>query len=356
MPTTDTVETDKTNNADTTEPGKTNKTAEGKAIAARNATTHGLFARDVVLPHLGEDPAGYQTLADELIKQLAPQNLVEHHYVEKIAAASWRLRRLQRWQAQLYEDDTLDEGERLDRLDKTLRHETALHRQIDTAVKLLAKDVPQLYARRVRARVLEDAMLSERECQECPEDDAAISMEVRNRLGRIRKATDLALPRLVAAPLDNAPTENCDNTENCQNELGASQPVPASALLLSPNWRPGSDPYTSVYDPFPLGEEARDKREGAGSAPSYSGSPELGRGGLCSDNAHENCQNEPCASDPDAIVEVDPRTHAAFLGMNEVRRVHPHAALLRREEHRVIHAAARAQSYRSTRDAGESYF
>ena len=117
-------------------------TEPGKAIAARNATTHGLFARDVVLPHLGEDPAGYQSLADELAKQLAPQNLLEHHYVEKIAAASWRLRKLQRWQAQLYEDDTLTEDELLNRLDKTLRHETALHRQIDTAVKLLAKDVP----------------------------------------------------------------------------------------------------------------------------------------------------------------------------------------------------------------------
>ena len=292
-------------------------TDTGKAIAARNATTHGLFTRDVVLPHLGEDPAGYQTLADELAKQLAPQNLVEHHYVEKIAAASWRLRRLQRWQAQLYEDDTLTEDERLDRLDKTLRHETALHRQIDTAVKLLAKDVPQLYARRVRARVLEDAMLSERECLECPEDDAAISMEVRNRLGRIRKATDLALPRLVAAPLDtipqdNAPTENC---ENCENEL---------------------TPAPTTLDPLLAGEGARHEREGS-----------------LNWEGDEFCQNELT----EAIVEVDPRTHAAFLGMNEVRRVHPHAAaLLRREEHRVIHAAARAQSYQNARDAEEPYF
>ena len=294
----------------TTDTGKTNKSAEGKAIAARNATTHGLFARDVVLPHLGEDPAGYQTLADELAKQLAPQNLVEHHYVEKIAAASWRLRRLQRWQAQLYEDDTLTEDERLDRLDKTLRHETALHRQIDTAVKLLAKDVPQLYARRVRARVLEDAMLSERECQECPEDDAAISMEVRNRLGRIRKATDCALPRLAAAPLDTLPAEN---NGICQNE-----PAPASV--------------PSAPHPLLVGEGARNEREGS-----------------------EICQNEPFSDE--AVIEVDPRTHAAFLGMNEVRRIHPHAALLRREEHRVIHAAApRPVQHRSARDAEEPYF
>ncbi len=262
-------------------------TENGKAIAARNATTHGLFARDVVLPHLGEDPAGYQTLADELAKQLAPQNLLEHHYVEKIAAASWRLRRLQRWQAQLYEDDTLTEGDRLDRLDKTLRHETALHRQIDTAVKLLAKDVPQLYARRVRARVLEDAMLSERECQECPEDDAAISMEVRNRLGRIRKATDIALPRLVTAPLDTvpqeAPPDADDNApENCQNE-----PALASPVLPPQNWGPGGDPSGSE-NPLLAGEGARHEREGF-----YSGSPELGRGASPRRNTTKSARTNP---------------------------------------------------------------
>ena len=43
--------------------------------------------------------------------------------------------------------------------------------------------------------------------------------------------------------------------------------------------------------------------------------------------------------------------------MNEVRRVHPHAAaLLRREDHRVTHAAAHAQSYRNARDAEDLYF
>jgi len=308
MPTTENIETAETNSSN-----KTNKTAEGKAIAARNATTHGLFARDVVLPHLGEDPAGYQTLADELAKQLAPQNLLEHHYVEKIAAASWRLRRLQRWQAQLYEDDTLAEDELLNRLDKTLRHETALHRQIDTAVKLLARDVPNLYARRVRARVLEDAMLSERECAECLEDDAAISMEVCNRLGRIRKATDLALPRLAAAPLDTLPS---NNTEICQNELQA-EPAPAPPAL-APN-----PPLT--------GEGARHEREGSG----------------C-----EICQNEP-TDEPAPVIEVDPRTHPAFLGMNEVPRPLPYAALHRREDHRVIHAAARAQSHLFARQRDE---
>ena len=118
------------------------KTAEGKRIAARNATTHGLFARDVVLPHLGESAEGYEALLAEFTNQLHPTNLLEQHYTEKIAAASWRLRRLHRWQAQLFEDPSLSEDEVLSRLDRVLRHETTLHRQIDTAVRMLARELP----------------------------------------------------------------------------------------------------------------------------------------------------------------------------------------------------------------------
>ena len=190
-------------------------TPHGKAVASRNATTHGLFARDIVLPSLGEDPEGYRRIEAEWIAQLSPANLLERHYVEKIAAASWRLRRLHRWQAQLFEDDTLTEDARLDRLDKVLRHETALHRQIDTAVKMLVKDVPQLYARRVRDGVMLDLLVSERECRESAREETEVDLETRGRLRRIRKATEAALGVLSQAPLD---TEPVGDAENCQNE------------------------------------------------------------------------------------------------------------------------------------------
>ena len=91
--------------------------------------------------------------------------------------------------------------------------------------------MPNLYARRVRARVLEDAMLSERECADCLEDEAAISMEVRNRLGRIRKATDIALPRLVSAPLDIAQLEDFEIA--ITNPLAMNPPPPLPLLLLT---------------------------------------------------------------------------------------------------------------------------
>jgi hypothetical protein len=188
----------------------------GKAIASRNATTHGLFARDVVLPSLGEDPEGYHQMQDEWTQQLSPRNLLERHYVEKIAAASWRLRRLHRWQAQLFEDDTLTENERIDRLDKVIRHETALQRQIDTAVKMLHKDAPQLYTRRLRDQVLEDMHICERECRDEPETDTMISLETSNRLYQLRKANTQATNELSEAPLD---TVLPDFDDNCENEL-----------------------------------------------------------------------------------------------------------------------------------------
>ena len=164
------------------------RTAEGKAVSARNATSHGLFSRDVVLPSLGEDPEGYRQMEAEWMAQLQPRNLLERHYVEKIAAASWRLRRLHRWQAQLFEDPALTEDERLNKLDKVLRHETNLHRQIDTSVKMLNKDVPQLYKGRARDRALLDTMQTELDCREDRENALEVEFEARERLKAMEEA------------------------------------------------------------------------------------------------------------------------------------------------------------------------
>ena len=249
------------------------RTPSGKAVSARNATTHGRFARDVVLPALGEDPQGYRLLEDAWLAQLPPRTLLEQHYVEKIAAASWRLRRLHRWQAQLFEDDTLTEEARLDRLDKALRHETHLHRQIDTAVKMLGKDAPALYARRVRDEVLEEAQTSERECRDSAREETDIDLETRGRLRRIRKATEAAVAALADAPLDTqaamapvaprasapslsatpwrsapvVPPADTGPAKNCRNE-----PLFSLAPVLTPGWAaPLLKPSALRTHPFP---------------------------------------------------------------------------------------------------------
>jgi hypothetical protein len=232
-------------------------TDTGKAIASRNATTHGLFARDVVLPSLGEDPEAYRQLAAEWTSQLGPRNLLEQHYVEKIAAASWRLRRLHRWQAQLFEDDSLTEDQRLDRLDKAMRHETALQRQIDTAVKMLHKDAPQLYRQRLREQVQEELLISERECRDEPEVDSMVEQKVMDKLIDLRKTTAQAAATLTDAPLDTETNEICENElsrneiceskiceeEICENELlGIGTQVSPEYSLAPRTWGGGIAP------------------------------------------------------------------------------------------------------------------
>lgn len=127
-------------------------TPEGKASSSRNATTHGLFARETVLPYLGEDPDAFQNLQNELIALFAPTNSLEQQCVETIAAATWRLRRFRQWLTALYQDlpapNTSEGEERLARLERTQRHERALQRQIDAALRTLGRTLPELVAER----------------------------------------------------------------------------------------------------------------------------------------------------------------------------------------------------------------
>ncbi len=239
------------------------RTAGGKAVSARNATTHGLFARDIVLPALGEDPEGYRQIEAEFTAQIAPRNLLERHYVEKIAAASWRLRRLHRWQAQLFEDETLTEDERLDKLDKVLRHENQLHRQIDTAVKMLNKDVPQLAQSRARDQALRTTMQTELDCRENRENELEVTFTAREWLKQMTPAPPLDDCRLDAAPLTDMGESLA--VENCQNEL----PLP---FLL----REGSPLAAGV------GREGSAPTPGSGPTPSSPTPPELGAGGRSS--------------------------------------------------------------------------
>ena len=73
-------------------------TQEGKAVVARNAVKHGIFAKDLVI-NAGdgqEDALEYLELLTELKRDLAPVGRMEMMLVEKIVVNYWRLRRLVR--------------------------------------------------------------------------------------------------------------------------------------------------------------------------------------------------------------------------------------------------------------------
>lgn len=69
------------------------RTVAGKRRSSRNATSHGIYCRDLVLP--GESNEEFQAYRDSLLMRLNPQDVLELMIVDRIVAASWKLRRLQ---------------------------------------------------------------------------------------------------------------------------------------------------------------------------------------------------------------------------------------------------------------------
>ncbi|MEN6577309.1 MAG: hypothetical protein ABFD90_13275 [Phycisphaerales bacterium] len=83
------------------------RTPEGKERASRNALTHGLLAREVVIA--GEDPEEFELYRERMLEELAPAGAVEAMLAERIVGLFWRLRRAQRLQNAAFA--ALDEGE-----------------------------------------------------------------------------------------------------------------------------------------------------------------------------------------------------------------------------------------------------
>src|SRR5438045_2348330 len=69
------------------------RTVEGKRRSSRNATSHGIYCRDLVLP--GESHEEFRAFRDAYLLRLNPQDVLELLIVDRIVAASWKLRRLQ---------------------------------------------------------------------------------------------------------------------------------------------------------------------------------------------------------------------------------------------------------------------
>jgi len=75
------------------------QTVEGKMRSSRNATTHGMFCRHLVLA--GESSAEFHLIREGMIASLSPQSLAELLMVDRIVSATWKLRRLQEAEADL---------------------------------------------------------------------------------------------------------------------------------------------------------------------------------------------------------------------------------------------------------------
>ena len=68
------------------------RTPGGKQVSSRNATSHGIFCQDVLLP--GENEELFHAIRHGILISLSPQDTLELMLVDRIVAARWRLRRL----------------------------------------------------------------------------------------------------------------------------------------------------------------------------------------------------------------------------------------------------------------------
>ena len=83
------------------------RTVEGKSASRQNALKHGVDAASLIIP--GEDPALYDQLAAEYVRDLCPSGPLEHFQVDTLVRTDWQRRRLQRIEAKLYRQ-LLEEG------------------------------------------------------------------------------------------------------------------------------------------------------------------------------------------------------------------------------------------------------
>ncbi len=77
------------------------QTLEGKAISSKNARTHGLTSKDlVILPNEQDDFLDFQI---ELTGQIKPNGQLERSAFDNLLHAAWNMRRIRRLEAQLAE-------------------------------------------------------------------------------------------------------------------------------------------------------------------------------------------------------------------------------------------------------------
>ena len=75
-------------------------TIEGKAASSQNSLKHGLSSSRVVLPH--ESQEDYDKLEASLTNRFKPADELEMELVQEMAAARWRLRRIEAMESALF--------------------------------------------------------------------------------------------------------------------------------------------------------------------------------------------------------------------------------------------------------------
>ena len=215
------------------------KTAEGKAIAARNALRHGLNSPDVVL--WCENKEEYELDLLALKDEWRPKTLTELQYVTTIAQCNWRLRRLM-----IVETATID---------------FHMHRTVESFDELLSgydEQTRLAFAWQdlaARSGSLNQIQRHEthlrRTLDRCVSKLLAIGESRRKHAARAKK--DSAEPWTLNGLSEETGSTLCENEpepwhdQNCENEPEPAQPVPAAHGPLATSENCGNEPEPELH-------------------------------------------------------------------------------------------------------------
>jgi hypothetical protein len=82
------------------------QSAEGKAVASKNAVKHGLTAQQILVP--GESADEFEALVQRLISEFVPMGELELQLVERISTCLWRQRRIYRIESEVLRAEHLE--------------------------------------------------------------------------------------------------------------------------------------------------------------------------------------------------------------------------------------------------------
>jgi hypothetical protein len=134
------------------------KTCEGKTRSAQNALKHGMRAQKcIVLP--GERAAAFEAFEAELMAELAPEGALQTVLAQRVVAASWRLARAERLEAELFAQNMLDGGG----LGRALIRDGNGPRAFDTLLRYRGTTLAELWR---ALRTLKALQAESRECAE----------------------------------------------------------------------------------------------------------------------------------------------------------------------------------------------
>ncbi len=145
------------------------KTVEGKLVSRMNAVSHGIFARDAILP--GEDAALLNELQEKITAELQPVGELETILVQRIITSTWRLKRVIRTELKYTRNlpleitgkkDFIPGGDyRYDSWQNFSRYESGIERQIYKAIHELERLQRARHGEKTPAPLVVDLDLSE---------------------------------------------------------------------------------------------------------------------------------------------------------------------------------------------------